>query len=183
MIRQLGLAAVALLAQTASSSHEVPLDVQVPAMLKALAYDRNLVVTERGVVVGIVFDSLDSDSKSVKDRVLAIHKELTRLRVKGERVTFVPIAYPTERALSESGAQALLVAPLSSTSMRALVEQSRAERMLTIATVPEDVKSGLSLGMELEGGRPRLLVNLASLTVVGASFESSFLNLCRIVEP
>jgi hypothetical protein len=38
------------------------------------------------------------------------------------------------------------------------------------------------MGMEMYAGRPRFVVNLAAAVEAGASFESSFLTLCRIVE-
>jgi hypothetical protein len=177
------LAVLLLLAEPPSTGDEVPLDIQVPAVLKALGFDRALEPTGSGIVVGIVYDPAVPESVNAKDQVLSIHKELTRLRVKGERVTFLPIAYPTERELSAGGAQALFVTRLPAPSIKALVAGSRAARLLTIAMAPEQVRSGLALGMELEKGRPRFLVNVAAATSAGVSFESSFLDLCRIVEP
>jgi hypothetical protein len=38
------------------------------------------------------------------------------------------------------------------------------------------------MGIEMDGGRPRFVVNLGAAVEAGASFESSFLSLCRIVE-
>ena len=64
----------------------------------------------------------------------------------------------------------------------AVARRGEAEGVLTIATVPKDVERGLAMGMELNGARPRFVVNLSAAMGAGASFESSFLALCRIVE-
>jgi hypothetical protein len=167
---------------TPSAPTDVPLDVQVPAFLKALGYDRNLQVTEGALVVGVVFDPVDRTSMSTKDRVLEIQKELTRLRVKGQKVVFVPVPYEPGDNDTEIGAQVLVVAPLPPDAVASLARRGEAEGVLTIATVPRDVERGLAMGMELNGARPRFVVNLSAAMGAGASFESSFLALCRIVE-
>jgi hypothetical protein len=176
--------ALLLLGQPSSppQSTDVPLDVQVPAFLKALGYDRNLQINDGALVVGVVFDPVDRASLSTKDRVLEIQKELTRLRVKGQKVVFVPVPYERGDTDSEIGAHVLVVAPLPPDAVATLARRGETERVLTIATVPEDVERGLAMGMELNGARPRFVVNLSAAMGAGASFESSFLSLCRIVE-
>jgi hypothetical protein len=178
------LLALLVLGQPSSppASTDVPLDVQVPAFLKALGYDRNLQVTEGALVVGVVFDPVDRASMSTKDRLLEIQKALTRLRVKGKNVVFVPVPYERGDNDAEIGAQVLVVAPLPPDAVATLARRGEAEGVLTIATVPKDVERGLAMGMELNGARPRFVVNLSAAMGAGASFESSFLALCRIVE-
>jgi hypothetical protein len=161
---------------------QVPLDVQLPAYLKALAYDRSLTVADGQLAVGVVFDPADERSLSAKDRLLEIHRELTRLRVKGGRVALVPIAYDSDSALTSAGVKVLLVAPLPASSLERLARLGASSDLLTLATDVADVDRGLAMGMEMEGGRPRFVVNLGAAVAAGSSFESSFLTLCRIVE-
>lgn len=167
---------------TIQSPAEVPLDVQLPAFLKALSFDRSLPATHGSLAIGVVFDPGNRDSESAKDRLLAIHRELTRLRVKGQRVELVAIPYDSGSSLSTAGVKVLLVAPLPAAALEGLARQSASEDLLTLATDASYVDRGLALGMEMNSGRPRFVVNLAAAAEAGASFESSFLNLCRIVE-
>jgi hypothetical protein len=160
----------------------VPLDVQLPAFLKALSFDRNLVESDGELAIGVVFDPKDKGSESTKDRLLEIHRELTRLRVKGQRVRLVAIPYESESSLSAAGVKVLLIAPLSSSSLESVVRESARSDFLTLATDASDLDRGLAMGMEMDGGRPRFVVNLDAAVDAGASFESSFLTLCRIVE-
>ena len=166
-------------AQT-SSELQVPLGIQLPALLKALGYDRGLDIDGGELVVAVLFDPSDPASIDTKDRILAIHKELTRLTVKGKRVVFEPVAY--ERGRSPAGVRVLLAAPLPRASMEEIASRASAEKILTLATTPEGVEKGMVLGMEMRDGKPRFLVNREAAVTTGASFESGFLDLCRIVE-
>ena len=163
-------------------TQSVPLDVQLPAFLKALSFDRSLAVPDGRFTVGVVFDPADKGSESTKDRLLEIHRELTRLRVKGQRVHLVAIPFDSGASVTAAGAKVLLVASLSSSSLERLVQESARSDFLTLAIDPSYVERGLAMGMEMDGGRPRFVVNLAAAADAGASFESSFLTLCRIVE-
>jgi len=165
-----------------SPAAPVPLDVQLPAFLKALSFDRSLAAADSEFTIGVVFDPADRDSESTKDRLLEIHRELTRLRVKGKQVHLVAIPFGSGASLTAAGAKVLLVAPLSSSSLESLARQSASSDFLTLATDASYVDRGLAIGMEMDGGRPRFVVNLAAAVEAGASFESSFLTLCRIVE-
>jgi YfiR/HmsC-like len=178
-VRALALLLLAV-AQTPSSEPQVPLGIQLPALLKALGYDRELAIDGDELVIGVIFEPSDSASVETKDRMIAIHKELTRLTVKGKRVVFRPLAY--ERGRSALGVPVVLVAPLPRTSLAELASRAGAEKVLTLATTPEEIESGMVLGMELRDGKPRFVVNREAAAASGASFESGFLGLCRIVE-
>jgi hypothetical protein len=97
-------------------------------------------------------------------------------------VELVPVAYGSESELAAAGVKVLLVAPLPASSLERIARLSASSDFLTLATDVADVDRGLAMGMEIEGGRPRFVVNLGAAVEAGASFESNFLTLCRIVE-
>ncbi|MGH9321643.1 MAG: YfiR family protein [Vicinamibacteria bacterium] len=173
---------VTLLLAFPPSTAAVPLDVQLPAFLKALSFERNLPLADGNLRIAVVFDPADFDSLSAKDQLIAIHRELTRLRVKGQTVVLVPIPYESETALLSSGARVILVASLPLHAVESLARQSAVSDLLTFSTEAGDVERGLAVGMEMVGGRPRFIVNRKAAAEAGASFESGFLDLCRIVE-
>jgi hypothetical protein len=159
----------------------VPLDVQLPAFLKALAFDRSRAEQSGEVVIAVVFDPSHDGSPETKDQLLHIHKELTRLRVKGHAVRLVPVPFDAVGSLDPS-VHAVLVAPLSTAALETLARESARADLLTFAVDASGVDGGLVLGMEMQNGRPRFVLNRKAATAAGASFESGFLNLCRIVE-
>jgi hypothetical protein len=165
-----------------ASEVAVPLDVQVPSFLKALGFDRNFDGRAGELVVGVVFEPGHPESESVKDRLMAVQRELTRLRVKGQSIRFLPIALDSRPSFEGSEARVLVVAPLSAGAVDRVARASEAEGLLTLATEVEDVSRGLALGMEISEGHPRFVVNRTAAAAAGASFEAGFLSLCRIVE-
>ncbi len=173
---------VAALLTIQSATSQVPLDVQLPAFLKALSFDRSLPASDGELAIGVIFEPGNEDSEKTRDRLLEIHKELTRLRVKGQRVELVPIPYDSRFSLRSAGVKVLLVAPLAASSLDVLARESASADLLTLATDASYVDRGLAMGMEMDAGRPRFVVNLPAAVEAGASFESSFLTLCRIVE-
>jgi hypothetical protein len=182
MLRAIALYSTAALLAFQPEAASVPLDVQLPAFLKALSFDRNLTVADGPLGIGVVFDPADERSLSAKDRLIEIHRELTRIRVKGHGVELVAIPSDSDAALGQAGVKVLLVTPLSASSLERLKRVSASSDLLTLATDVADVARGLGIGMEMDGGRPRFVVNLGATEEAGASFESSFLALCRIVE-
>jgi len=171
-----------LLALMLVANVDVPVDVQVPAFLKALGFERNLAVESESLVIGIVYDPSDGESASIVDRILATHEELTRMRVKGKRVDFVRIEYRRGGTLDFAGARVLFAAKLPAEAVRLLAEEAGEHKLLTFSTTPSDVQRGLAVSMEAANGRPGFVVNLSAAVEAGASFEASFLALCRIVE-
>jgi hypothetical protein len=159
----------------------VPLDVQLPAFLKALAFDRSRAERDGDVVVAVVFDPSHVGSPETKDQLLHIHKELTRLRVKGHEVRLMPVPFDAVSGLDAS-VHAVLVAPLSTSALETLARESARADLLTFAIDASNVDGGLVLGMEMQKGRPRFVLNRKAAAAAGASFESGFLSLCRIVE-
>ena len=164
------------------SAADVPIDIQLPAFLKALGFERNLQIESDKLVIGIVYDPSDDESSRTVDRILATHKQLTRLRVKGKRVDFVPIAYTRGTPLELAGSRVLFAAPLPDEAVAHLAKQSEEANLLVFSTTSGNVDRGLAVGMELSNGKPVFVVNLAAARSAGASFEAGFLALCRIVE-
>lgn len=171
-----------LLALTLVANVDVPVDVQVPAFLKALGFDRNLQVPSESLVIGIVYDPSDGESATTVDRILETHEELTRMRVKGKRVEFIPVAYHPGGSLDLSGARVLFATRLPQEAVALLAETAGKDKLLTFSTTPSYVERGLAVSMEVTNGRPGFVVNLSAAVEAGASFEASFLALCRIVE-
>lgn len=171
-----------LLALTLVPNVDVPVDVQLPAFLKALGFERNLEVESDVLRIGILYDPTDSESANTADSILETHQELTRMRVKGKRVELVPVAYERGRPLELAESKVLVAAKLPDEAIEILASRSGSDKVLTFSTTPSYVERGLAVGMEVANGRPGFVVNLGAVTEAGASFEASFLALCRIVE-
>jgi hypothetical protein len=66
--------------------------------------------------------------------------------------------------------------------MATITARTRRSSTITLTGVPAFVDAGLTVGTDLQGDKPRLLVNLAAATAEGAQFESRLLKLAKIVD-
>jgi hypothetical protein len=165
----------------------VPVDVQVPVLLKVLSFDRRI-ADARGekLVVGVLFQSGFRLSSTVKDRVLdalssagssgPANRPLSVVAVDADRIESL------EKALSLSGVRVLYVAPLRAFDFSNLIATTRRSGTLTLTGVPEYLEAGLSVGLDLRQDRPRILVNLRAARAEGADFAAPLLGLATVVE-
>ena len=109
---------VALLAPMPPVASELPLALQIPAFLKALDFDRRLTIGGSSLVISVVYDPNDRASVKIKDRLLAIQGQLTRLRVQGKPVVLEELAYAPGRPVLATGV--LLMTALDEAAIDAL---------------------------------------------------------------
>ena len=66
--------------------------------------------------------------------------------------------------------------------LAAITDWARKSRIVTLTGIPAFVDRGVSVGIDLQGGKPRILINLQAARAEGADFDSGLLKLARIVE-
>jgi len=176
------------LAETARTQvMEVPLEQQIPLLLKTLSFDRGLRSRVGGhLVLGIVYQQRVRSSLQVKDRVVEIFGETASRWIDSVTVQCVSIDLndpdDVAAAVRMRHVNLLYVAPLRASDMDAFVASTRSMRVLTLTGVPEYVEDGLAVGIGSRGEKPCILINLASARLAGADFDSHLLNLARVIE-
>jgi len=164
----------------------VPVDVQVPVLLKVLTFDRHI-ADARGenLVMGVLYQSGYRVSSTAKDRVL---EAISRAGSKGpaDRPLNVVAIDADQRenlgeALTRLGVKVLYVTPLRAFDLESVVAATRRSRTLTMTGVPEYVEAGLSVGLDLRQDRPQILVNLHAVRAEGADLAAPLLRLATAV--
>jgi hypothetical protein len=174
----LGLAA-AVPAVTAQEV-PVPVQVQVPLLLRILSFDRNLAQRRTGdLVVAVLYQSRNRTS-------LAIAEEVSRLlgSVPGTEAVGIDLDKVTDlrAALAQSGGQVLYVSPLRGVEIGGIVRVSRVAGVTTVTGVPRYVDEGIAIGLDLKAERPEIVVNLEGARAEGADFTAQLLKLARLVQ-
>lgn len=163
---------------------DVPMDVQLPILLKVLSFDRKLgtrAPTE--VVVGIAFQGGNRASVLAKDdavralRAQAPPGTATELRVVPVDLDDTSLA----RAHAQQPLTHLYVTPLRATDIGAVATWARGAGVTTMTGVTRYVTDGLALGVGLRGGRPRILVNVEASRLEGADLSAELLKLAEVV--
>lgn len=165
----------------------VPVDVQIPVLLKVLAFDRRI-ADARGedLVVGVLYQSGFRLSSTVKDRVMEALSNAGSSGPANRTLKVVAVDADgednLEKALTRLGVRVLYVTPLRAFDLAGLASATRRGRTLTMTGVPEYVEAGLSVGLDLRQDRPRILVNLRAARAEGADLAAPLLGLATVVE-
>jgi hypothetical protein len=164
----------------------VPAELQYTLIAKVLTFDRNL--SDRSgaeIVMGIVYQPTFPASDGVRREIAeaagrSVVRSIEGIRV---RVVEIPLRNPAELAgaLQQAGVNLLYVTPLRAVDLARVLAAAREAGALTVTGVPEYVSAGVSLGLGLDAGRPRILVNLSSARREGADLSSNLLMLADVV--
>lgn|GEM_PF-1178677 len=169
----------------AQGTMEVPAAVHVPLFLKVLTFDRQLRARAASgeVVVVVAYQGGNGPTVRLKDEVLRLIAT-ERVGIAGLPLRAVATDLDREslaETLRTTGAAALYVPPLRGFDLSAVVAAARAERVTTFSAVPADVARGLTVGVRLQGDRPRLLINVVAARLEGADFSAELLKLAVLV--
>lgn len=164
----------------------VPVDVQVPVLLKVLTFERHI-ADARGenLVMGVLFQSGYRSSSTAKDQVVDALSRAGSTGPANRKLNVVAIDADQKENLGEVltrlGVKVLYVTPLRAFDLPSLVAATRRSRTLTLTGVPEYVEGGLSIGLDLRQDRPRILVNLQAARAEGAVLAAPLLGLATVV--
>jgi lysine/ornithine N-monooxygenase len=176
-----------LTAGSYSQEVEVPVSVQFPLLAKIMTFDRNLksrVGTQ--IVFGIVYQSNYRTSLEIHDEFVKAMDESEIKDIAGSPLHHISIDLSDEMDLSDALVQhpvdILYVAPLRAYDLKTIMLIARSKQIITMASAPADVESGLAIGISTRGEKPLIVVNLAEAKAEGADFSSSLLKLAKIIQ-
>jgi hypothetical protein len=177
---------VSLLLALAWPARAEPLtpDREALILTRALAYDARL--KERAganLVVGVI-DSAGRAGSEVSAGMIRAFRALSKVKVQGMPLNAEPLVYSNPQALAAAvqarGIDVLYVCPGLEAELAAIIQVARQRRVLTVASRPEFVRRGLSLGVFPIDERPTILVNLPASKAEGVEFSSDLLRLAKV---
>jgi hypothetical protein len=161
----------------------VPFDVQVPLLLKALTYDRNL-KTRAGDQARIAV-VVPPKGHNVTGELQASLNKLPSRTVNGLTVIFKEIVAVDDNTLDEGLREgqwaAVFVLPGFSRADLAKVRRvCESRRVLPVAASIDDLEL-LAFGIGVDGNRPQLVVNLPVSKACGSDFDLALLQLSKVL--
>lgn len=165
---------------------DVPLDVQLPLLLKVMTYDQNAALRSRnGFYVAVAYSSMISLSVKVKEAVMPTVSRLRLANIDQKPVswTFVDVGKSGELAkvFKTEPITAVYVTPGLKGQIPEIVKTCQEAQITTVTGVSAYVADGLSVAIAQEEGKPKIVVNLASSKAEGSSFSASLLGLARVI--
>ena len=163
----------------------VPVQIQIPLLLKVISLEKNISSRAVKYSIGIIFQQSSQASREVKDELIAMNGKKESFLLNGTRVNFIPLEVESEkdiaRILNSQRVDALYIPPLTSMNIKMLTEATKSNRVLSVTGVPEYVERGVSVGIGIEGEKPEVIINVTASKEEGVEFSSKVLKMARIV--
>jgi hypothetical protein len=182
------LVAVNLLVPSITPAQETLVSVrdQLPILLKALTFDRNLRTRcADTLVLGILYQSGYHQSEVIKEEFMRVAGENAFRCVEDIPIRMVPIdlsrGTDLHTRIPAHGVTTLYVTPLRATDLKRIVAVTRKSRVLTLTGTSSYVENGLSIGVESKDKRLSLVINRRAFRAEGANLDSQLLQLARII--
>ena len=163
----------------------VPVELQLNIFSKVLTFDRT--VEEKPgseLVVGILYQPRVRGSYVAKDQMVQ-SISATEPTVHGKSLRAVPLvaasASELAAAIQSQGIDVLYVTPLRAVSVAEFAVVTRQQSVLTLTGIPQFVEAGVSVGVGLNGDRPKILINAEAARLEGARLQARLLKLAEIV--
>ena len=177
----LSLALAGTASPAAAQEVAVPVEIQVPLLLKILTFDRRLADAAEPLVVGVVFQRRNRASAAIGEEV----RGLLATAARPIRVVVIDLDETRDLRgmLLRENVRVVYIAPLQAVSVSTVAEATRGERVVSVTGVPRYVEQGLAVGIDLRDSRPRIVINLAASRAEGADFSAELLKLARLAGP
>lgn len=173
-------------APVAAASVAVPFDIQVPLLLKALTYDRNL-KSRAGEQVRIAVLVPSKGGRGAAEDLQTAVGALPDRTVNGLPVSFREISVNDEatldRALGEGRWAAAYVLPgFGREELEQIKRVCQSRHVLAVAASVEEVERGLAFAVGVREGKPQIVVNLPGSKACGSEFDLALLRVSRVIQ-
>jgi hypothetical protein len=165
----------------------VPVARQATMLVRAIAYDGNLAKRAAGeVTIAVLRKNGDAPDATVADEMERAFADLGSIKIAGLPVRVLGLVYGGPEALAKTvadqGIDTLYVCPALQREVAGIRTVTREHAVLTLASRPEQLKAGLSLGVFPVDGKSVIMVNVGATREEGAAFGSDLLRLARLVK-
>jgi hypothetical protein len=151
-------------------------------LAKALSYERRLAETKGSSVgIAVLYAEGDAASQASAQRWVQSFAAVAPLKVHGVSVEAWTVPYHAARLpeLRTRGVDVLLAC--DGVPFAAVAQFARERRLLSAADTRAGIDGNLTLGVFVEGGRPRILINVRSARAEGAEFSAKLLQLAEVL--
>lgn len=162
-------------------------DLGVKLFLKIITYDDNFAnkVTD-SIVVYTVYDRSVPDSYGKYLEVQEFFRSNPDLKVQNTSVVFRPVTVDAVDSIivppQDSTYRIALMTNLKSDRFEKLTSDCAAKGIRTFSFDPAHVLSWVAVGLRIENGQPKILVNLDISKREGSKYSAHLLKMCEIVE-
>jgi hypothetical protein len=179
------LAALAMLAATAAEARADTVDAEAKILLRAASFDRSLGGRAGAdVVITVVYDGRAPGSQRERDSRVQSFRKLADRTIAGlpMKVTSLDCAQVSALAESLRAADIVYLTAGGRQCVRAVTAATRKLRIASLTSGRALVEQGITIGVSMEGSRPKLLVNLVASREEGLNLAAQMLQLAEVIK-
>lgn len=161
----------------------VPGKIQTAFIFKIFNFDKAMSSKASGQVkVAVLYAAGNGESESVKSDVVGSLNAAAGKTIAGMGISVSEIAYSGADSLSgASDAAIIYVAPGLEGSVADIKSFCAQNKARSFTCSEAMVKSGIAVGVVLQAGKPKIMINKAALDETGANLGAAVLKLAQIV--
>lgn len=161
-----------------AKKREASLDVQIQTLLDALCHCKVSGTMGKAFVIAIVHDSSVADE--TVGAVKAAFDRLKDKQVAGKKLSSVVIPFEGREDLTKklrlTRARGVFITENNEKIVREVLSATRTLKIISMSNVPDYVHwLGVTLGVEAEGRKPKVMINLASCQHEKIKFDDGIL--------
>ncbi len=179
------IALTLFLASAVGAAQEVPSNLQAAIFYKVLAYDYNL-TKQSGNDITIVVVT-DNKSAGQQDTISAGFQNISGQKLGSKTIKIVPISVSNpgklESQVTSAGGNIIYIAEGSADDVVSKVIQLAEKKQLSTLCGSERLtEKGIAIGLTVEGGKPKIVINLPASQRQGMKLSSKVLRLAKVLK-
>ncbi len=162
------------------SGDYVPAKLQVAFIIKIFNFDKGIASRAGGSVkIGI----LDAGGSDLKDEVKSQIKAASSKTIAGLSIEVVDISFSGKDALvgATKDVAILYVLPGNEGNVAAIKAACAENKTRSFSCVESMIEGGIGIGVVLQGGKPKILINKSAAEESGAQLSAGVLKLAKLV--
>lgn len=153
-------------------------------MAKALSYDESLPERAKNQVqVAILYMAGNGGSESQSKEWESGIQEIASVKVQGMTLASARYAFGagTAAELKKTGASVLVVCDGLSGQLSQIQSLAASLKSLTVANARKDSEKGMALGVFIEGGKPKIVINLQGVKNDRVKFSTKLIAIAEVL--
>ena len=163
----------------------VPAPLRSAIIVRSAGYERTFAERSGDAVLGVVTSKSGVSAHDGQEMAAVLGKLLADGRIAGRKIRVLPIEHQstdaTLQALKKESVELVYISKGLEEIVSSIPAQEGAVRRIVVCASGADVAVGCTLGVELDGNKPQLVLNLKQVAAAGLRFDPSLLRLARIV--
>ena len=184
-LRAFAVASVVALSSVALAGTTVPAALRAAIILRSAGYERGFADRSGEAVIAVVYSKSGPSADDGNAMAEVFSKLVKETKVAGRRGRIVHIVHEsvsnTVEQLKSQRAELVYFATGLEGTMASIPARDGAVSRILVCANGAGTAAGCTLGVELDGDRPRIVLNMKEANAAGLRFDPGLLRLARIV--